>query len=46
MDMGKVTVVLSDKVEARVRAFIRKKGDLSRIVEQALEDWLKKEEES
>jgi len=44
--MGKVSVVRSDKVDARLRAFTRKKADLSRIVEQALEDWLKKEEET
>lgn len=42
--MGKITVVLSDQVEARARTFLRRRGDLSRIVEQALEDWLKKEE--
>lgn len=40
--MGKITVVLSDQVEDSIRAVTRRKGDLSRIVEQALEDWLKK----
>ena len=44
--MGKVTIVLSDQLEERLRAFPRKKGDLSKIVEQALEAWLAKKEEA
>lgn len=37
--MGKLTIVLSDEMEERLRAHIRKKGDISRIIEQALEEW-------
>lgn len=39
MAMGKITIVLSDDMEERLRTHIRKKGDLSRIIELALEEW-------
>ncbi len=42
--MGKITLVLSDEIEERLRNLIRKRGDLSKIVEQALEDWLDRRE--
>lgn len=38
--MGKITIVLSDDTENRLRAHLRKRGDLSRIIETALEEWL------
>ncbi|MGD0425043.1 MAG: hypothetical protein ABSA92_16560 [Candidatus Bathyarchaeia archaeon] len=46
--MGKLIIVLSDNVERRLRfaAVLRlggKKGNLSRGVEEAIEDWLRKE---
>jgi len=34
--MGKVTVVLDDDLEERLRNHIRGKGDLSKIVNEAL----------
>jgi len=37
--MGKLTIVLSDEIEERLRAHTRKRGDLSRIIEQTLEEW-------
>jgi len=37
--MGKITIVLSDDMENRLRAHTRKRGDLSRIIEEALEEW-------
>ena len=43
--MGKVTIVLRDSIEERLRDLIRKRGDLSRIIEQALEEWLDRREE-
>ena len=42
MDMGKLTIVLSDAMETRLRALTLKKGDLSRIVEKALKFWIEK----
>jgi len=39
MEMGKLTIVLSDEIEEKLRAHMRKKGDLSRIIELALEEW-------
>lgn len=41
--MGKVTAIVSDDVENRLRDFVRGKGDISRIVEEALEAWLNKQ---
>lgn len=43
--MGKITIVLSDDIEERLRIQTRKKGDLSRIIEMALEEWLDRHEE-
>lgn len=43
--MGKITFVLRDNIEERLRDLIRKRGDLSRIIEQALEEWLDRREE-
>ena len=34
--MGRIIVVLTDKTENRLRKQLRKRGDLSRIVEEAL----------
>ena len=39
--MGKVTFVLSDGLEARLRKVAERKGDLSIIAEKALNEWLK-----
>ncbi|MGA3407021.1 MAG: ribbon-helix-helix domain-containing protein [Candidatus Bathyarchaeia archaeon] len=46
--MGKIYVVLSDDVERRLRLAIvkrlgGKKGDLSGAIEEAVNDWLKKD---
>ena len=43
--MGKVTFVLSEDIEERLRAKTRKRGDLSRIIEKAIEEWLDRNEE-
>jgi hypothetical protein len=45
--LGKIYVVLSDKVERRLRLAIvtrlgGKKGNLSRAIEEAVKDWLGK----
>ena len=42
--MGRVQVVLDDDVEALLRNHIQKKGDISRIINEALRDWLKEKE--
>lgn len=42
--MGKITLVLSDEIEDRLRNLIRKRGDLSKIVEQALKELLDRRE--
>jgi len=39
--MGKVTVVLDDDIEEKMRNHIKRKGDLSKIVEEALRKHLK-----
>ena len=44
IEMGKITVVLSDDIEERLRTHMRKRGDLSRIIEKALEEWLDRHE--
>jgi metal-responsive CopG/Arc/MetJ family transcriptional regulator len=38
--MGKIMVTLSDELENRLREHLRKQGDLSRIVTEALESYL------
>ena len=38
--MGKITFQIPDALEQRVREYNRKKGDLSKIGEAALEKWL------
>jgi len=43
--MGKVTAIVSDDVENHLRDFVRGKGDISRIVEEALSDWISKQKE-
>jgi len=43
--MGKVTVVLDDELEVEVRNRIKRKGDLSKIVNEALRKHLKEGEE-
>ena len=42
--MGKLTIVLSDSLEERLRCLIRRRGDLSRIIEEALAEWLDRRE--
>jgi len=41
--MGKVNVVLEEKVEQALRKRTRKKGDISDIVNEALRQYLEKE---
>ena len=38
--MGKIMVTLSDELENRLREHLRRQGDLSRIVTEALESYL------
>lgn len=46
--MGKISVEIDDEVERKVRRYIAERfwenpyGKLSKIVEEALKDWLKK----
>jgi len=42
--MGKLTIVLSEETDERLRNVAKKKGDLSEIVETALKMWLPSEE--
>lgn len=35
--MGKITIVLTEKAETKLRDKIRKKGDMSRIISELLE---------
>jgi metal-responsive CopG/Arc/MetJ family transcriptional regulator len=42
--MGKIIVSLSDELENRLREHLRKQGDLSRIVTEALEGYLDRTE--
>lgn len=42
--MGKITVTLDDNVENELRAVTRRKGDMSRIVTEALQLWMEKHE--
>lgn len=41
--MGKITAIVSDDIENSLRDFVRGKGDISRIVEEALQLWLNKQ---
>jgi hypothetical protein len=49
MDMGKLTVVINDEVERKLRIYIAKKypteiyGKLSEVIELALREFLRKE---
>jgi predicted small metal-binding protein len=38
--LGKIIASLSDELENRLREHLRKQGDLSRIVSEALESYL------
>ena len=40
--MGKIMVSISDELENRLREHLRKQGDLSRIVSEALESYLER----
>lgn len=42
--MGKITVVIPDELEERLRVQTRKLGDLGRFVSEALEAWLQQRE--
>jgi predicted DNA-binding protein len=42
--LGKITVVIPDEIEERLRAQTRKLGDLGRFVSEALEAWLRERE--
>ena len=44
--MGKITFVLSDSLESRLRKVVERKGDLSKIAEWALDAWLKEKEKN
>jgi len=41
--MKTITAVIPDELEEKLRQFTKRKGDLSKIVIEALEDWIKKE---
>jgi len=38
--MGRIDAVISDETEKMIREFVRRKGDLSRMVEEGLTLWL------
>lgn len=40
--MKTIQVVLEDRLEEELRTHTLRKGDLSRVVAEAIEDWLKK----
>lgn len=40
--MGKLTIVISDEVEERLRDHVRGKGDISSIIEEALKAWFER----
>lgn len=42
--MGKITIVIPDELEERLRAQMRKLGDLGRFTSEALEAWLQQRE--
>jgi len=42
--MGKMTIVLNEQVEKRLRECNRKKGDMSKIINEALAKYLLKEQ--
>jgi hypothetical protein len=44
--MGRIQVVLSKESEEKLRLCVRHKGDVSRIVEEALQMFFKKVEDS
>jgi len=44
MSTGKITFVLSDELEKRLRTVAQRKGDLSKIAECAIDNWLIEEE--
>ena len=43
--MGKITFVLSDSLESRLRKVVERKGDLSKIAEKSIDAWLRKLDE-
>ena len=40
VEMGIIRFVLSDELEKRLRSHVRKKGDLSRMGEEAIREYL------
>ena len=44
--MGRIQVILTEETEEKLRLCIRRKGDVSRIVEQALRMFFEKVEDS
>lgn len=51
INMGRVNVVLTDEIEHRLRLAIvqtygGKKGDLSESIEQAIKEWLERNEQA
>jgi Arc/MetJ-type ribon-helix-helix transcriptional regulator len=49
-NMGRINIVLNDNVERKLRVAIAtsggKKGDLSESIEQAITEWLEKNEQT
>jgi hypothetical protein len=44
--MGKLTIVIDDEYEERLRDRVRRKGDLSRLINEALGFWFSQTEAS
>ena len=43
--MPKIVAIITVDLEERVRRYVHKRGDLSKIVTKALEDWVRYAEE-
>ena len=45
MNLGLIHVRIRDNLEDRLREHIHRRGDLTRVIEEAIELWLKKKVE-